>query len=232
VLSLSDASHFRRTVAGTCLIAAPLAGLTGTVIGAESETDAAEQLAAIADNQEAFVIGTIVGIVALVLLLPAVLGLLHLLRDRAVALGHLGGALALVGIVGLAALQGVGLVLAETVTGDGEREQMVSLVERVEDSTGFIVVLLMFLVGLNIGLILLAAALWRARVAPAWVTLALAASVIVLFLGSDKVLGAIGFALLALAFGWVGRAVLAQPDDDWDVRPTGKAAQPPEPDVP
>jgi hypothetical protein len=232
VLSLSDPAHFRRTVAGTCLIAAPLAGLTGTLIGPESETDAADQLAAIADNQDAFVIGTIVGIVALVLLLPAVLGLLHLLRDRAVALGHLGGSLALVGIVGLAALQGVGLVLAETVTGDAEREQMVALVERVEDNAGFVVVLLMFLVGLNLGLILLAAALWRAQVAPAWVALAVVASVIVLFLGSDKILGAIGFALLAVAFGWVGRAVLAQSDDDWEARPTRKAAQPPEPGVP
>jgi hypothetical protein len=232
VLSLSEPSQFRRTVAGTCLIAAPLAGLAGTLIGPESETDAADQLAAIADNQDAFVITTVIGMVALVLLLPAVLGLLHLLRDRAVALGHLGGSLALVGIVGLAALQGLGVVLAETVTGDAEREQMVELVERVEDNAGFIVVLLMFLVGLNLGLILLAAAPWRAQVAPAWVALAVVASVIVLFLGTDKILGAIGFALLAVAFGWVGRAVLARSDDDWEPQRTRQTVERPEPDVP
>lgn len=97
---------------------------------------------------------------------------------------------------------------------------MVALIEQVDDKAGFVVVLLMFLVGLNLGLSLLAAALWRAPVAPAWVAPAVVASVVVLLVGSDKILGAIAFALLAVAFGWVGRAVLAQSDD------TGRLSRP------
>lgn len=97
--NLSDAHHFRKMVAGFCMIAAPLLLLLSMIV--ESGFGASE---------DSFVIGRVgdpdtgsleqmllVG--GLVLMVPAMLGLMHMLREREVAFGHLGGALALFGLL-------------------------------------------------------------------------------------------------------------------------------------
>ncbi len=97
--NLSDAHHIRKVVAGVCMIAAPLLLLLSMIV--ESGFGAAE---------DSFVIGRVgdpdtgsleqmllVG--GLVLMVPAMLGLMHMLREREVAFGHLGGALALFGLL-------------------------------------------------------------------------------------------------------------------------------------
>ncbi|WP_320671207.1 hypothetical protein [Patulibacter defluvii] len=96
---LSNAHHFRRLVAAWCMITAPLAVLVAMI--AES---------AIGTTERAYVIGKVGDpdtgsfasmalVVGLVLMVPAVLGLMHMLREREVALGHLGGAVALLGLL-------------------------------------------------------------------------------------------------------------------------------------
>ena len=97
--NLSDAHHLRKMVAGFCMIAAPLLLLLSMIV--ESGLGASE---------DSFVIGRVgdpdpgsveqmllVG--GLVLMVPAILGLMHMLREREVAFGHLGGALALFGLL-------------------------------------------------------------------------------------------------------------------------------------
>ena len=97
--NLSDAHHFRKMVAGFCMIAAPLLLLLSMIVESGFGT-----------SEDSFVIGRVgdpdtgsleqmllVG--GLVLMVPAVLGLMHMLREREVAFGHLGGALALFGLL-------------------------------------------------------------------------------------------------------------------------------------
>ena len=97
--NLSNAHHFRKMVAGFCMIAAPLLLLLSMIV--EPGFGASE---------DSFVIGRVgdpdtgsleqmllVG--GLVLMVPAMLGLMHMLREREVAFGHLGGALALFGLL-------------------------------------------------------------------------------------------------------------------------------------
>jgi hypothetical protein len=96
---LSNAHHFRRLVAAWCMITAPLAVLVAMI--AES---------AIGTTERAYVIGKVGDpdtgsfsqmalVVGLVLMVPAVLGLMHMLREREVAFGHLGGAVAMLGLL-------------------------------------------------------------------------------------------------------------------------------------
>ena len=97
--NFSDAHHFRKMVAGFCMIVAPLLILLSMIV--ES---------GFAASEDSFVIGRIgdpytgsleqmllVG--GLVLMVPAMLGLMHMLREREVAFGHLGGGLALLGLL-------------------------------------------------------------------------------------------------------------------------------------
>ena len=96
---LSDSHHFRKTIAGMCMIGAPLLLLVGMIIHPERKSDVGDQLAVIADNTDAWFAAHLIVLVALVLAVPAVLGLMHMLREREVAFGHIGGALAMVGIL-------------------------------------------------------------------------------------------------------------------------------------
>ena len=97
--NFSDAHHFRKMVAGFCMIAAPMLLLLAMTV--ES---------AIGTSEDSFVIGRIgdpdtgsleqmLLVASLVLMVPAMLGLMHMLREREVAIGHLGGGLALLGLL-------------------------------------------------------------------------------------------------------------------------------------
>ena len=88
--SLSNAHHFRKMVAGICMVAGPLALLLAMVF--ESK---------IGISENAYVIGKVgdpdtgqieqmLLVAGLVLMVPAVLGLMHMLREREVDFGHVG----------------------------------------------------------------------------------------------------------------------------------------------
>lgn len=51
MLGLSDATHFRRLVAGFCLIAAPAVLLVGALVHPQGEEDAAPHLAVVAEKR-------------------------------------------------------------------------------------------------------------------------------------------------------------------------------------
>jgi hypothetical protein len=109
--SLSNAHHFRKMVAGICMVAAPLALLLAMVF--ESK---------IGISENAYVIGKVgdpdtgqieqmLLVAGLVLMVPAVLGLMHMLREREVDFGHVGGTVALVGLLVLPWAFMAGLVI-------------------------------------------------------------------------------------------------------------------------
>src|SRR3954453_4054661 len=87
MFGISDAHHFRKMVAGFCMLFAPLCMLVGFLVDPDAEY--------------AFLFA------GAVLMVPAALGLMHMLREREVALGHVGGGLSLVGLMGMAALIGM-----------------------------------------------------------------------------------------------------------------------------
>ena len=108
---LSNAHHFRKTVAGICMVGAPLLLLLAMIVDS-----------AIGASEDSFVIGRVgdpdtgsleqmllVG--GLVLMVPAVLALMHMLREREGALGHVGGAVALFGLLVMPFAWMAGMVL-------------------------------------------------------------------------------------------------------------------------
>lgn len=221
-----DPARLRRIVAGASLLAAPLCGLAWSLLVPPFTAGMEGEVAFIAAHPDRWALATYLGVVCSYLLIPAVLGLLHLLRARVVVLGHVGGALALMG----AAFHGtmLGFQLAETpiVRSGIDRAQAVALTTALTDQPAFIA-LLVPMAGLFVGLLLLAVALWRARAAPAWVAALLVAAVVVEIVGPPAFKARLFFALLLVALGWMGVALLRMSDAEWR-----RAAESPSPPVP
>jgi hypothetical protein len=106
---LLDTANFRRTLAGICLIIQPFLNLISVAISPGPSTDTSEQLAMIGAHPTRFLIAYLLDLLWLFLLIPAVLGLVHLLRGGGAVLGHIGGGLVLARAVGAAAYRGINL---------------------------------------------------------------------------------------------------------------------------
>ena len=228
MLNLSDAHHFRKTVAGACMILAPMCLLAAAIVGPSSDNNAAAVLRATAAHRDRFYISTILVIVGLVLLLPVVLGLMHMLRERQVALGHIGGGLALLGNLMFMLFAGVSLMQWQMVRG-GARADMVALYHRFTHQTGT-EVFFFFSLAFTIGLVVLAYGLYRGRAIHWSTALALMAGAVVLqvafFVGSTAAWYIVATAILLVALVTVGRMVLLETDEDWEHTPEFRGFRP------
>ena len=227
--TLSDAHHFRKTVAGLCLILAPALFLVSAILAPSSDNDAGAILGAIADHTDRFFVSTAFGIAGSVLLVPALLGLMHMLRERQVALGHAGGGLALLGSLMFMLFWGASLMEWQMVRGGGDRAQMTALLDRFMHTTGT-EVFFYFSLAFTIGMVLLAVGLYRAR-AVHWSTAgALGAGAIVLqcafFVGNEAAWFIVAAAMLLVGFVTIGRMVLVETDAEWEHTPEFRGFRP------
>src|SRR3954452_8155196 len=133
---ISDGHHFRKMVAGFCMVFAPLCVLVGFV----ADPDASYTLL----------------FIGAVLMVPAALGLMHMLREREVAFGHLGGGLSLVGLMGMAALIGM------DVGGTSD------LVDRVDNLTGIGNWMFVATMGFGLGMAMLGMGAFKAHAVTSW----------------------------------------------------------------
>ena len=110
-MGLSDTRHFRRRVAGAAMVIAPLIAVLAEVLHAKVETEASKQLTAVAQSTDRWYAAHLLILLMLALLVPAFLGLVHLLRERSAALGNAGLITFVPGLVGVAAVVGAEFVL-------------------------------------------------------------------------------------------------------------------------
>lgn len=228
---LSDSHHFRKTIAGMCMIGAPLLFLVGMIVHPERKSDVGDQLAVIAGNMDAWFAAHLIVAVSLVLAVPAVLGLMHMLREREVAFGHIGGALAMTGLLataGLVAIDGfVGWQAAAASSADSGA--MTALFERVTETAGVVIPFFVMSLGFTVGMLFLAAGLYRARAVQSWTAAMLAIGAVVLAVGSiaaGDVLSVVGAAVLLVGFMQAGRMVLRESDADWEHTPEYRGFRP------
>jgi len=212
-----DTANFRRTLAGVCLITQPFINLISVAISPMQSVNASEQLAMISAYPTRFLIANLLDLLWLFLLIPAVLGLVHLLRSRGALLGHIGGGFALAGAVGTAAYRGVNLGQLQDAESGLIQEQMLAAFGQA--SAGSIVVMLMSALGLFVGYALLAVGLWRTRAAPrgasGLIVAFLVVNIIGLAAGGNKGVLLVAHTLLLGGLGWIGVKVLAMSDAQW-----------------
>jgi hypothetical protein len=220
MLKIWDANNFRRTLAGLCLITAPLALGAADLIRISVEGDAQgtrDQFDHIAASPGVWQVATVLNMLGIVLFVPAVLGLLHLLHHRGAVLGHIGGGLLLIGLLGFAAHNAGYYGTLGAVSAPGiDQEQMIRFWQAAETVPGNLVSLLMFLIGYVLGMVLLGVGLFWARVVPRW-TAALIVLYVVGFLFAEEslLLALISWMLLFVGLGTIGFMLLRQSDADW-----------------
>ena len=222
---LSNATRFRRTAAGTCSIVAPLLMLAADALGSRGQTSQSSFLDAIAVHPGANEASIVVAVYGFLVTVPAVIDIMHLLRDRAVALGHVGGALMLLGLVSFAFVAGTEYINVAASSPAANRDEMLALNERVGGSIGYNIVNSTEIVGYVLGLIVLGVALYRARTVNRVFPVLLIAGAVVRLVGAAQLLTVIvGDALILAAFVAVGVAILRQSDLEWERPPASRSA--------
>jgi hypothetical protein len=222
MFNLSEPRHFRKMVAGLCMVLSPLFLLASVIVHPRTEPEAGGQLAIVAANQDTWYIAHLLALVSLLLAIPVVLGFMHMLREREVAYGHVGGALALLGVVAWTGLIAMEFVVWQMVKADADPAQMSALLERVNEATGIVLPFFVMGIALALGLIVLAAGLYRARAVPTWSAALVAVGIVALYVGvlmMSQPLAIIGTAVLLVGEAAIGMLVLGETDSEWEHTP-------------
>jgi len=95
----SEPYRFRKTVAGFCMVVAPLALLFSMIVESRIGTSEDSFVIGRVGNPDTGSLEQMLLVGGLVLMVPAILGLMHILHEREVAFGHVGGAVALIGLL-------------------------------------------------------------------------------------------------------------------------------------
>jgi hypothetical protein len=219
--TLSNAHRFRKTVAGWCMIGAPALFLAGSIVSPKLDTNEGALLTSAANHLDRWYLSAVLGFAGFVLFLPAVLGLMHMLRERGAVYGHVGGALALLGMAAAFANAGLAFVVWQMARG-GDRAQMTALLHRIDHTAGSALPLLFLSLALVVGLIVLAWGLTRVHAAPVWCAACIALAAVAYAIGGPTgsvVLYIIASAFLMAGLAPIGRMVLLETDDEWEHTP-------------
>jgi hypothetical protein len=227
-MHLSDAHHSRKMLAGACMVLAPVVLLVATVIHPASDMDEAAQVATIAANLDAWYLAHLLALVAVVVTVPALLGLMHMLRERQVALGHVGGGLAMIGLLAYVGIIGIELAMWQMVAG-GSTAEAVGLLERLNETAGIVIPFGVASLGFAIGMAILGVGLYRARAVQSWMALSVGIGALVFgiaVVAALNWLAIVGAAFLVVGLGAIGRMVLRETDEAWEHTPEYEGFRP------
>jgi hypothetical protein len=203
------------------MVVAPVFLLVATVIHPASDMDEATQVATIADNLDAWYVAHLLALISIAVMVPAVLGLMHMLREREVAFGHVGGALTMLGLLAFTGIVAMELVMWQMAAG-GDTREAVALLERLNETAGIVIPFVAVSFGFALGVACLAIGLYRARAVQSWMAISVAAGAILFGVaigGAMNWLAIVAAAFLVVGLGAIGRMVLKETDEAWEHTP-------------
>lgn len=215
---MRNTTTVRRTAAALALIAAPLLFLVADIVSPAWSDDTAAYVREVAESPGAHAWSGFLYVVGFALIVPAVLGVVHLIRGRGVTLAHIAGGLAILGLGAFPALAATSIVDAVAVETINQADY-VTMLDGFEDEPAAIALLVIVLVPALLSLILIAAAIWRSGLAPWWVAVTLIVSALLLIAGSSQVVNVISDVLMLGAFGFLAARVFGMADSEWDNPP-------------
>jgi hypothetical protein len=219
---LSDPHHFRKLVAGVCMMLAPLLLLVSAIVHPGFETDEAALLASAARNLDAWYLAEMLILIAIVFAVPATLGLMHMLRERHVVAGHVGGGLALIGLLAYTGATAIQLVVWQMAQPEFDRGQMVSLLHGVNHATGIFIPFYLCTFAFALGYVVLAWGVAAARAISPVMAGCIAVGAVLLsvaFATAIMWLFVLAAALLLVGVGSTGLMVLRETDSEWEHTP-------------
>jgi hypothetical protein len=220
-MGFSDSHHFRKMVAGVCMVLGPLCVLAAFIVSPALHTKTAAQMASYAAHPDRTLISTLLSIVAVGLVIVATLGLMHMMRERMVGYAHAGGAMALVGLMLVMASFGAGMLMWAMVK-DGLQASDIAAAHKLMHSAASMIPLFILPWLSAVGYVVLAAGLYRARAVDWWMAAAIAVGAVAINLAgplASIAVGIVGSAIFLVGLGSIGAMVLRESDADWEHTP-------------
>lgn len=220
-MGFSDSQHLRKMVAGTSMLLGPLLLVIAFVMSPRLETEAAAQLRVAAEHVDRFYLVNLIAMVGVALMIPAVLGLMHMVRERRPAHGAIGGALSVLGLLATMASFGIAFAIWQMAT-DGVSAGDVALLDSLMDTAGIVIPINVVAFAGCIGFVVLMFGLYRGHVVDWWMALCAAVGVVLInvaFPAGVLALAILGSALLLVGLGAIGVMVVRESDSDWEHTP-------------
>jgi hypothetical protein len=228
-MAFSDSHHSRKMVAGACMVLAPLLFLASSVVSPKLETTAGAQLRAASGHVDRYYLANLIGMIGLILVVPAVLGVMHMIRERRAGYSAIGGGLTILGVLTSLVGVGVGFVIWEMARHGGDSAANTSIVHGLLNDAGALIpVSVIGLLG-AVGTVVLCVGLYLARVVDWWMALFFAAGVVcinIAFPAGVLALAIVGSALMLVGLGSIGLMVLRESDAEWEHTPDYRGMRP------
>ena len=194
---------FRARATAACLVTAPALVLAAHLAQATpTQHDTASELASIAAHPDRYQASAALGFVAVLLYVPALLGLAAPLRAERPRLALTGLSMSVSGLLALASLMGSGPVSLAMADASADRAAMIALTDRYESGVLVGVWGLLMVLGWSLGPIVLGFGLWRSGFSPA-VPALLVAGLVLQVLDAGRWPLALGFACTTAALALV-----------------------------
>lgn len=213
---MRDSRGFSRKLAATGLIAGPLLTFASTLLDPAWEDNSAAYLREVADGEGRYAAAGVLATLGALVFVAGALGLARLMRGRRVTLGQVGASLLAIGLIGISAVMafnGFDIALADF----DDRQAAVAFSDELEDSALLNAYwIFFFFVGIVLGSVLLAIALFRRRIVPIWSPVLLVASILVGFAsGNSQIVSALTFVVLTAALLPLALKIRSLSDDEW-----------------
>src|SRR5256714_5753225 len=227
-MGFTDSHHFRKMLAGCCMVVGPLLALAAFIVSPAIESGSAAQVAEVARHQDRFLLSMFLSLAAVALVIGGSLGLMHMLRERMVGYGNVGGTLTLLGLVATMAQLGSTVMLWSMVR-DGVQPADVTAWHSVTHDTATVIPLIAVPWLAVVGFAVLAMGLYRARAVDWWMAAMLALGALGITVAgplASVAVGIVGAALFLVGMGSIGMIVLRESDADWEHTPDYRGLRP------
>jgi hypothetical protein len=218
-----DLRTLRRSAFAISIVLGPLAvGVVRATVPLASSSGAQAAIAAMAANPAIARVELTAGVMATLFLPFAIVGLTRLVVRRAPVLALLGGSLALVGWAMVPMLVTSDAMTYEMARLGANQAQFAALWEQLNENFAVNTLFTVFLVGHELGTLLLGIGLARARVVPLWAAAAVVIGIVlhpISFVIGIRLVDVLAYALITVGCVAAARAVLTTPNDAWDLPP-------------
>jgi hypothetical protein len=219
---MTAAHRTHRWLAGAGMVLAPLLLLASAIVQPSLKSGELNQLVVISGNLDDWYASQALALAALAVAVPAILGLMHMLRERQWTAGTIGGGLALLGVVFSAGTVALSLVQWEMMRFGVPIPVTAAVIHDLKSTTGMQIPFLILPFAFALGMAVLAVGLGASRAAnPAMAALIGlgAIGIPIAYAISSVTLLIIAAAVLLVGPGATGLFVLRESDADWEHSP-------------
>ena len=151
MLKFSDSRNFSRTFAALGLILSPVLFAVATAIDPAWSDDEQAYLGEVASNPTLYQLSALLFVIGTILLVPGLVGVVHLLRGRRVSLGQVGASLVLAGAIVASGFLGISIIEATASQPSFDRNQAVTLLSASQGSGFALIFPIAFIGGITLG---------------------------------------------------------------------------------